>query len=96
MEENKTEEKPGLINKAADILSYPVSVAAGIFTFISSVNDKLYDTLKKNKTGLGEELDRNKEDFRSESPPAYAGGFTLVQASLGHNLPALVFLYNAV
>lgn len=36
------------------------------------------------------------EAFGSESPPAYAGGFTLVQASLGHNLPALVFLYNAV
>ncbi|MEZ5691533.1 MAG: hypothetical protein R3D71_07705 [Rickettsiales bacterium] len=38
----------------------------------------------------------NNDYANSESPPAYAGGFTLVQASLGHNLPALVFLYNAV
>ncbi len=61
--EPKTTDKPSFINKAANIAAYPISAAVGVFTFVSSVNDKLYDTLKK----LGEldgELNASKADFK--------------------------------
>ncbi len=63
--EQKSTEKPSFINKAAGFLAYPVSAAAGIYAFISSVDDKLYDTLRKNITSLSDKLNENKETFKN-------------------------------
>lgn len=65
-DKEKTTEKPSFINKAANIAAYPVSVAVGAFTFVSSVNDKLYDTLKK-LGELNEELGKSKTDFKQST-----------------------------
>lgn len=64
--EPKTADKPSFINKAADVLAYPISAAAGIYTFVSSVDDKLYDTLKKNISSLETKLNSSKTEFQTE------------------------------
>ncbi len=62
----KIYQEPSKTSKILELAAYPIAIGAGAFTFVSSVNDKLYDTLK-GLDELGDGLNKNKENFKAET-----------------------------